>query len=112
MDLGSRPATGVLSQANKITAGGWVVTFKSQDLPKESRFECWHGVAVGPGGYFLTYLGGVLYGVGQNGRLNEYAPNVPMLVKAGQDIELHWSIATGSAPQVTLYFRQPEVGII
>ncbi len=108
-DLGSRSAVGALSAANKITAGGWVVTFRTQDMP-QSDYEVWHGAAIGPGGYFLVYLDDTLFGVGENGRINEYAPPQAMYVRAGQSITLHWSIATGTAPQVTFRVREPEVG--
>jgi hypothetical protein len=95
-----------------IAAGNWSVTFTPQIMPASERFEIYHGAARGPGGYFLVFLGGTFYGVGQNGRINEYAPNIPMLVKKGQDVVLHWSVATGTAPVVTFFFRDPEVGII
>lgn len=110
-DLGSYNSTGVLSPQNKVRANCWVVTFTPENMPAESRSEVWHGAVTGPGGYFLVYLGGVFYDVGQNGRLNAYDPNIPMLVKKGQEIQLHWSISTAPAPVCTLYFRQPEVGI-
>lgn len=108
-DLGKLPRIGVTSQLNRITPGGWVVFFRTQDLPT-ADFEVWHGSARGPGGYALVYLDDALYGVLENGQINEYAPTIAMFVKDGQEISVHWSIATGTAPTVTLYFRTPEVG--
>lgn len=107
------PKRGVLTALNNVTPGTplWVVTFPTQDLPLDQDFEVWHGFATGPGGYFQVYLGGKGYGVGQNGRVNEYSPSGPcMYVRKGQDIQMHWSIGTGTTPEVTLYLRQPEVG--
>lgn len=108
-NLGDRKATGVLSSANKLTPGAWVVTFNPQDMPLRD-FEVYHGAARGPGGYFLWFLDDNFYGVGENGLINEYSPSVAMYVRKGQTISLHWSIATGTAPAVTLYLRIPEVG--
>lgn len=108
-DLGALSAVGLLSSGNRITAGCWVVTFLPQAMPSQD-FEVWHGAAIGPGGYFLNYIDDTLYGVGENGRINEYAPPAAMYVRKGQTLTYHWSIATGAAPQVWLRFRQPEVG--
>lgn len=111
-DLGHRSAVGVLSPANLVTPGAWVVQFTPEMMPNESAFEIWHGAVRGPGGYFLVYIDNSLYGVGENGLINEYAPPTPMYVRKGQNVSLHWSISTPPAPQVWLYFRQPEVGRI
>jgi hypothetical protein len=108
-DLGHLSKVGIASTLNRITSGAWVVTYRQQDLPREA-FEVWHGAARGPGGYFLVFLDDHMYGVGENGAINEYTPAIPMFVRPGQEITLHWSIATGTAPTVTLYFRKPEVG--
>lgn len=110
-NLGPRSATGVLSTANKVTSGAWVVTFKPQDMASDD-YEVYHGAARGPGGYFLVYLDESFYGAGENGYINEYVPSIPMYVRKGQTITFHWSITTTPAPQVTLYLRQPEVGRI
>jgi hypothetical protein len=109
-NLGNRAATGVLSAANRITPGAWVATFDPFIMPLDADYEVWHGAIRGPGGYFLVYIDDVLYGVGENGLINEYAPSIPMYVRKGQTISLHWSINTGPAPQCVLYLRIPEVG--
>jgi hypothetical protein len=113
-NLGQASAIGILGTSvyqNRITAGAWVVRFKPDALPRDD-FEVWHGFANGPGGYFFVYIDDAPFGVGENGRINEYTPVIPMFVRKGQEISLHWSIATTPAPQVWLYFRQPEVGKI
>lgn len=109
-NLGVRTRLGTLSTANRIASGNWVIEFRPQDLPADSDFEVWHGAIRGPGGYFLVYLDDSLYGVGENGLINEYAPDIAMYVRKGQAITLHWSTATGTAPQAWLYLREPEVG--
>lgn len=113
-NLGMRSAIGALTTANRVTPGTnlWVVTFTPQSLAASPDFEVWHGAVRGPGGYFLLYLDDALYGVGENGLINEYAPPTPMYARDGQTISLHWSIGTGAAPNVWLYLRQPEVGRI
>lgn len=109
-NLGNRQATGKLLVSNRVVPGAWVVTFDPADMPSDADYEVWHGAIRGPGGYFLVYLDDALYGVGQNGLINEYAPTIPMYVRKGQTISLHWSIATGSAPLAYFYLRIPEVG--
>lgn len=113
-NLGHRTARGVLASGqivNRVTPGGWVITFPTQVLPSDIDFEVWHAVIRGPGGYFYTYLDDIAYGVGANGRINEYAPaSSAMLVLKGQAITFHWSIASGVAPTAWIYLRTPEVG--
>ena len=87
-------------------------TWRTQVLPADTDFEVWHGALRGPGGQFLVYLDDQLYDVGENGAINAYEPNIAMYVRKGQEISMHWSIATGTAPMVWLYLRQPEVGRI
>lgn len=109
-DLGQRSAIGALSPNNFIVPGAWVITFLPEMMPSEPVFEMWHGAVRGPGGYFLVYIDNALFGVGQNGLINEYTSPSAMYVRKGQTVTLNWSIATGTAPQAWLYFRQPEVG--
>lgn len=116
MDLGNVSKLGAIPTAgapNRYVAGGWVVTFAPAILPTAERFEVWHAAIRGPGGQFLVYIDDLLYGVGQNGSINEYSPSgSAMLVRKGQTITLNWSIATGTAPTAWLYLREPEVGRI
>lgn len=110
-NLGVRSAIGATSTSNRVTSGAWVVTFRPDKLAaNEPEFEVWHGAIRGPGGYFLVYIDDQMYGVGENGLINEYAPPAAMWVRKGQEITFHWSISTGTAPQVWLYLRRPEVG--
>lgn len=111
-NLGFRSAEGVISASNYLTAGCWVVTFTPEEMPAEPEFEIWHGAIRGPGGYFLVYIDNAMFGVGQNGLINEYTPVQPMFIRKGQTVTLNWSISTGNAPRAWLYFRQPEVGRI
>lgn len=87
----------------------WVVSFPTQLMP-QSDYEVYHGFATGPGGFFLVFIDDHGYGVAENGTVSEYAPTIPMYVKAGQQITCNWTINTGNAPKVTLYLREPEVG--
>jgi hypothetical protein len=116
-NLGTRQALGVLSSANKIVAGAWVVTFRPNDMPP-IEYEIWHGLAIGPGGYFFVYLDDTPYGVGDNGLFNEYAPTKPQKVRPGQTVSVHWStnaaMPAGSkyaTPFVVFYLQRPE-GIV
>lgn len=110
--LGPRSATGVLSAANRVAPGAWVITFSAQTFGQgDADFEIWHGVCRGPGGYFETYVDDTFFGVGENGSINEYAPTYPCFIRRGQSFSMHWSIATGTAPTATLFLREPEIGI-
>jgi hypothetical protein len=109
-NLGNRRAVGVASAQNRIVTNGWVVTFRPADMPLDADYEVWHGSATGPGGYFQVYIDDVLFDVGENGKINAYEPSIPMYVRKGQTISLHWSVTTGTAPVVVLFLRQPEVG--
>lgn len=112
--LGHRTATGVKNVAtfpNPVLAGGWVVPFVGDVLPSEQEYEAWHGFATGPGGYALVYIDDHGYGVLRNGAINEYSPTgSAMFLRKGQNVYFYWSTGAGTAPVVTLYFRQPEVG--
>lgn len=112
--LGFRSAVGALTTRNFLTPGTnlWVVTFPPQSMPSDADYEIWHGAIRGPGGYFLVYIDDQLFGVGENGLINEYAPPEAMYVRKGQTITLNWSIATGAAPMAWFYLRTPEIGRI
>jgi hypothetical protein len=113
--LGSRSKTGTLSTRGFFTPGTslWVIEFQPQELVSDADFEMWHGAVRGPGGNFMVYLDDALYGVAENGSINEYAPpGGAMYVRKGQTITFNWSIATGSAPRAWIYLREPEVGRI
>lgn len=112
-NLGHIHGYGALSTANKVTPGTnlWVIQFRPEDMqPNEPKFEVWHGTIRGPGGYALVYIDDKLYGIVENGLINEYAPSIAMLVNKGETITLNWSIATGTRPEAWLYLRTPEVG--
>lgn len=106
--LGDCQAEGVLSTANRVTSGAWVVTFTPEVFGQGEDFEVYRGAAEGPGGFFKTYMNGRLYGNGENGLINEFGPSSAMFVRRGSTFEMHWSIATGSAPLVVLYMRTPR----
>jgi hypothetical protein len=113
--LGVRPKSGVLSTKGYHTPGSnlWVIEWTPQELAGDADFEVWHGAIRGPGGNFLVYLDDALYGVAENGAINEYAPpGGAMYVRKGQTITFNWSIGTGNAPRAWIYLREPEVGRI
>lgn len=108
MYLGPRVAVGVLSPANLVTPGAWVVTFDPAAMPRDYDYEVYHGWATGPGGYFLGYIDGYGYDSAQNGKINEYTPTNGKYVRKGQTLSYHWSIATLPAPVIVLYLRTPK----
>lgn len=104
--LGSRSGTGFLNPENPIASGSWSVQFGPADLVP-SDFEVYHIALLGPGGPFRVYLDSTFYSTSPRGDINEYDPTHPMYVRRGQTIWFHWQVATGSAPQVTIFARQP-----
>lgn len=115
-NLGHRSATGFQNNTafpNPLLAAGWVIRFPPDVLPADIDFEMWHASVTGPGGYFMVYLDNIRFGIGANGTINEYAPrSSAMLVTKGQSILFYWSISTGTAPNATIFLREPEVGRI
>lgn len=109
MDLGTRQEEGVLSTANKILSGGWLVVFNLLDMPREA-YEIYHGHIAGPGGYAVVYLDDYPEDIIQNGRVSAFDPNIATYVRPGQTVSVHWSTAAGTTPKVTLKLRTPEVG--
>lgn len=112
MYLGARTQTGVQSPANRIMPGAWVVEFVSGKDFRSEDVEVWHAAFIGPGGYVRVYIDHDLFGVAENGKINEYTPSIPMYVKKGQRITLHWSTDATPAPVVTLWLRTPAVPIL
>ena len=113
-NLGVRSADGAKLNTNYVFTGGWVVTFKVDQMPA-GEYEVWHGMALGPGGFFIVYIDDNAFGVGENGLINEYAPPKAMKVRDGQLITINWSTAAAmpatlkyTAPKVWLYLQQPE----
>lgn len=113
-NLGVRQGIGVaptIAFPNLLGGTGWVIYFRPQQLPSQPDFEMWHGSIRGPGGFFVVFLDDSQYGVGINGRINEYAPSGPaMYVRKGQTISFHWNTNAPAAPIAWIYLREPEVG--
>ena len=108
--LGSAQAVGVLSQANKNVAGGWVVEFRTQDLPPID-VEVYHIAIVGPTGNMLVYIDESFYSATSRTDRNEYDPKQPMFVRRGQGVTFHLSSSSAPAPKVWMYIRTPRGGI-
>lgn len=105
--LGSRQAIGVLSADNKNVAGGWVVTFKTQDL-YPTDFEVYHIAIKGPAGNMLVFIDENFYSAAPRTDVNEYDPKQPMFVRRGEGITFHLSSTATPAPKVWIYCRQPQ----
>lgn len=108
--LGSRGASLVeLSADNKNVPGGWVATFRAQDLYADD-FEVYHIAVKGPNGNFDVYVGDLFYSAAVRSDRNEYDPKNAMYVRRGQDISFHFSSAAAPQPEVVIYTRQPQQG--
>lgn len=104
--LGRRSATGAPDPSNPLGAGCWSVKFGPADL-YPADFEVYHIAVEGPGGTFRVYIDNAFYSPAARGDINEYDPVHPMYMRRGESILFYWSIATGSAPSVTIYSRTP-----
>lgn len=116
-NLGSRYMRGALAgilepNINRVVSGAWLVRFPVDQLPSDPAYEVYHGSLRGPGGQVLVYINDKQWGVILNGRRSEYAPKIPMYVHKGEEISFHWTVTSGTAPQVWLWLRLPEVGRI
>lgn len=111
--LGSRQATGYsdTSGQNPFGSGYWTARFRVEELPPED-FEMFHAAVRGPGGYFLVYIDTAFYSTADRGDINEFDPQQAMYVRRGQELFFYWSVPSsqGSAPQVWIYLRTPEIG--
>lgn len=109
--LGSRgPSLVELSADNRNVAGGWVATFRAQDLYPDD-FEIYHISVKGPNGSLDVYIDELFYSTTTRSDRNEYDPKNAMYVRRGQDVSFHFSSAALPRPDVVIYTRQPQQGL-
>lgn len=104
--LGRRSKTGFLDPNNPLGAGNWTAKFTPADL-YPADFVVYHAALTGPGGTFRVFIDNAFYSTAARGDINEYDPVHPMYVRRGESILFYWTIATGAAPEVTIYARTP-----
>lgn len=108
--LGPREATGKLNASNPYLAGGWTVAFDPGVLGLPIEFEVWHIAINGPvASSMKVYLNTVFFSNVLRGDVNDWDPSQVLRVQAGQTLFFHWNTATGSAPNVTIFCRQPTI---
>jgi len=105
--LGVRQASGEIGPANRNVAGAYVVTFSPDNFGVPDDFEIFHIAIKGPGGNFEVWIDETFYSTTDRGDINEYDPKWAMPVRRGQSVTFHWSLATGTAPQVWMFLRRP-----
>lgn len=90
---------------NPVFAGGWTITFERSDTPRVP-FEVWHAAIKGPANSTLqVYLDETFFGNVVRGDINDFDPFQAILVDPDTNIYFHWSVASGSAPTGTVFFR-------
>lgn len=109
--LGSFRAVGVLDPLNPNVAGAWTVTFDPAVIGiNAEKFEVYHIAVNGPiGSSFRVFLDTTFYDNVDVGDLNSWDPAQPMHVIKAQTIFFYYNVATGSAPVVTIFCRQPPL---
>jgi hypothetical protein len=107
-NLGDRQATGFLNPNNPNVAGAWTVAFDPEVLSLPSEFEVWHIALKGPSGSALqVYIDTTFFSNVVRGDINDWDPAQVLGVASGRTLFFHWNTATGSAPLVTIFCRQP-----
>lgn len=104
--LGKLTLSGSLNPNNPVTAGAWTITFSRSQTPR-IHFEVWHAAIKGPANStFQVFLDDTFFDNVVRGDINSFDPAQPMIVGPDTDILFHWSVATGTAPTGTLFFRE------
>jgi hypothetical protein len=105
-DLGPRTAAGVLDPNNPVGAGNWTVTFPPNIIAVQvPQFEVYHIVLSGPGGYLEIYRNSDWWDTTLLASRNSWDPEQPLLLRQADTLYFYWSVASGSAPMVTLWLR-------
>lgn len=106
--LGPRSKQGMSDPDNILGAGNWTVAFEPRDLNIQIGFEVYHISLQGPlNSRLRVYLDTTFYSNVLRGDINDWDPNQPLYVRPGQTIFFYWDTNTGSAPQVTIFCREP-----
>jgi hypothetical protein len=102
-DLG--PRTGVVSK--DPTTGFWVVSFTPDNIASRlSLIECYHIYLTGPAGSsFDVMRNSQFWGASPNGYKNEWDPQQPMPLRAGDTVTFKYSTGADPQPQVTMWLR-------
>jgi hypothetical protein len=108
--LGSYQATGALDPNNPYVAGAWTVKFDPSKIGiRDATFEVYHITVLGPdGSSFRVFIDTTFYDNVQIGDLNSWDPAQPMHVEKGRTIFFYYNVATGAAPTITIFCRQPS----
>jgi hypothetical protein len=107
-DLGNRQAVGAHNPLNPYVAGAWTVTFDPATLSLPNEFDVWHIAISGPSASSMrVYVDTVFFSNVARGDINDWDPSQTLRVKAGQELLFHWNTPGGSAPNVTIFCRQP-----
>jgi hypothetical protein len=106
--LGPRTQTGKADPGNLIAAGNYTAQFAPKDLNFTVPLAEVHHIAIdGPGGYIKVYINEDFWDTCSYGGQNSWDPSQPMLIRPGDIVSFYWSVASGGAPQVTIWLRHP-----
>lgn len=107
VDLGPRgPVTGVADQSNPLGAGNWTVTFPAGLLAVQvKQYEVYKMVLQGPGGFFEVFRNTDWWDTSLLATRNSWDPQQPLLMRQADSLFFYWSVATGTAPMVTIWLR-------
>lgn len=105
--LGKLTKAGAVDSQNPVTAGGWTIQFRPQDIGIRVDSEVYHIAVQGPtGSKFQIWIDTTFYDNVARGDINSWDPAQPMHVRSGDTIYFYYNVATTPAPKATLYFRE------
>lgn len=112
-DLGSRnspPAIIDNGDRNPYGNGFWSIEFDPARFGFASNnFEVYHIALKGPAGSsFQVFTNTTFYSTSPRGDLNEWDPNQPLFMNAGQSLFFYWNSAAAPSPMVTVWCRTPK----
>ena len=106
--LGQRSKRGANDPQNIIAAGNWTVKFEPRDINIQSGFEVYHISLQGPlNSRLRVYVDTTFYSNVLRGDVNDWDPSQPLFMTPGQTLYFYWDTASGTAPNVTIFCRQP-----
>lgn len=106
------PVAAVIGPTGSVNAGKWTATFDPHTIGVSlATFECYRIViANGPAGSsFNIFIGTNQWDSVFPGDTNSWDPNVAMPLQQSQTVYFYWNTGQGTAPNVTMWFREASI---
>ena len=114
-DLGSRGKTGSIDNTgfNPYGLGLYSVEFTPKDFAVGANiFEVYHIAVKGPAGSTLeVWINQTFYSATPRGDINDWDPNIPLVLRGGQSLIFYWNSNAAPVPLVTVWMRTPAISL-